>query len=241
MKVEDVMTRHLVCVKEGDPIRNAIERMLRYRISGLPVLNDDGRLVGILTEGDLLRRTETETERKRPRWLEFLLGPDRLAKEYQHTHGRRVGEVMTAQPVTVTPDKPLDDVVHLMEKHRINRVPVVKDDQLVGIVSRANLLLALDAVLRDVPPGATGDDDIRRQLWHAMKEASWLPRGAIDVLVRNGVVFLNGVLMSEEEIKALSVIAENIPGVKEVRNRVVWCEPMSGMVFQSTETSQDTA
>ena len=100
--------------------------MLRNKISGLPVVDADGKLVGIVTEGDFLRRAETATERRRPRWLNFLVGPGRLADEYVHTHARKIADVMTPEPYTITEDTSLEDVVQLMEKHRIKRLPVVR-------------------------------------------------------------------------------------------------------------------
>src|SRR5689334_15846602 len=119
MKVQDVMTQHVIAVEPNDPVTKAVRSMLQNDISGLPVLDAEGLLVGMITEGDLLRRAETATQRKRPRWLEFFTGPGKLADEYVHTHGRKVREVMTADPVSVVEETPLEDVVTLMEKRRI--------------------------------------------------------------------------------------------------------------------------
>src|SRR6187549_447638 len=138
----------------------AIRIMLQSRISGLPVTNSDGRLVGILTEGDFLRRIETGTQRRRPRWLEYLVGPGRLADEYTRSHGRKVREIMTFDVLSVTEDTPLDEVVRLMEKRRIKRLPVVRGNEVVGIVSRANLVHALAGLAREVKPAAAGDQAI---------------------------------------------------------------------------------
>src|SRR6266699_1880303 len=132
MKASDVMTRNIVSIGRDAPIVEAIRLMLDNQVSGLPVVDDGGKVVGILTEGDLLRRSETGTERHRPRWLEILMGPGRIAGEYVRTHGRRVEDVMTSNIVSVTEDTPLDEVVHLMERHRIKRVPVLADDRPVG-------------------------------------------------------------------------------------------------------------
>ena len=126
--------------------------MLQRHISGSPVVDKQAHLVGIVTEGDFLRRAETGTQRHRPRWLEFLIGPGRLADEYTRSHGRKVHEIMTPDPITVTEQTPLDEVVRMMEKHRIKRLPVVRGQELVGIVSRANLLHALAGLARDIKP-----------------------------------------------------------------------------------------
>ena len=152
MKVKDVMTSPVVSIEPDSTVPQAVRIMLQRHISGLPVVDKDGRLAGIVTEGDLLRRAETGTERKRPRWLEFLVGPGKLAEEYTRAHARKVSEVMTADPLTVGEDTPLEDVVRLMEKRRIKRVPVVRGQEIVGIVSRANLLHALAGVAREVKP-----------------------------------------------------------------------------------------
>src|SRR6516225_6319832 len=125
MNASDVMTRTVLSVRPDATIAEAIRLMLDHRISGLPVIDDAGRLIGILTEGDLLRRSETGTERHRPRWLEILMGPGRMAGEYVRTHGRKVGEIMTREIVSVTPESGLHEIVALMERHRIKRVPVL--------------------------------------------------------------------------------------------------------------------
>ena len=139
MKTSDVMTRNVLTVGRETSVANAIRVMLDHNVSGLPVL-DNGKVVGIVTEGDLLRRSETGTERHRPRWLEILMGPGRMAGEYVRAHGRKVEEIMTSDVVSVTQETPLDEVVGLMERRRIKRLPVLDHDVLVGIVSRADLL-----------------------------------------------------------------------------------------------------
>ena len=140
MKAQDVMTLGVVSVQSNASVMRAVQLMLQNEISGLPVVDDKGSLVGIVTEGDFLRRGELGTQRKRPRWLEFLVGPGRLAEEYVHACGRKVDEIMTPDPYTVSVDTPVDEIVRLMEKHRIKRLPVVEDGKPVGVVSRANLL-----------------------------------------------------------------------------------------------------
>ena len=163
MKAKDVMTEHVITVAPDASIVEALQLMLLNKISGLPVVDRIGNLVGIVTEGDFLRRAETGTERRRPRWVEFILGPGAIAKDYVHTHARRIDEVMTAQVETVGEDTGLEDVVALMEKRRVKRVPVMRGTKLVGIVSRANLLHALAVLSREVEPGTMSDDDDPRR------------------------------------------------------------------------------
>ncbi len=237
MKAKDVMTSPVVSVEPDSTVAQAVRIMLQRHISGLPVIDKSGRLAGMVTEGDLLRRAETGTQRRRPRWLEFLVGPGKLADEYTRAHARRIGEVMTADPVTVTEDTPLEDVVRLMEKRRIKRVPVVRGQEVVGIVSRANLMHALAGVAREVKPTQASDQAIREQIMTELRRQSWAPIALIDIVVRDGVVELWGTITDERERQAIIVAAENVPGVKSVKDQLAWVDPTSGMVFyQSNET-----
>jgi CBS domain-containing protein len=237
MKTADVMTRKVVSVGTQASVLEAIRLMLQNRISGLPVVDGEGLLVGIVTEGDFLRRAETGTQRKRPRWLEFLTGPGRLAGEYVRTHGRKVSEIMTPDPVTAAEDTPLDEVVRLMEQHRIKRLPVVRGRAVVGIISRANLLHALASVVRELPASAQSDTEIRERILAELEKEPWAPRHFIDPVVRNGTVELWGTIFDDRERQAAKVVAENIAGVKAVKDHLVWVEPMSGMVFEGRDAA----
>jgi hypothetical protein len=197
------------------------------------VVDAKGQLVGMVTEGDFLRRGELGTQRQRSRWLEFLLGPGRLADEYVQSSGRQVSQVMTPDPKTITPQTPLEEVVRLMEHHRIKRLPVVHDSKVVGIVSRANLLRALASVAREVKPEASDDATIREQIIAECAKQPWAPR--INVVVCDGVVSLSGVITDDRARQAFIVAAENVPGVKAVQDRLAWIEPTSGMVLLSEE------
>jgi len=232
MKASEVMTRDVLTVGPQTAVAEAIRLMLDNNVSGLPVLADNGKVVGILTEGDLLRRSETGTERHRPRWLEILMGPGRMAGEYIRTHGRRVEEIMTTDLISVAPDTPLDEVVSLMERRRIKRVPVLDDDALLGIVSRADLLRSLLQALDAPHSEALGDDEILEQILAELAKAAWVPRDGLSITVQNGVVDLNGVILEEKEREALRVVAENAPGVRAVEDHLVWIEPVSGTVIE---------
>ena len=231
MKAKDIMTPKVLSVGPDASILEAIQLILEKRISGLPVVDQNGQLAGIVTEGDFLRRAETETQRKRPRWIEFFIGPGRLAGEYVRTHGRKVAEVMTPDPVTISEDTPLDEIVELMEEQRIKRLPVARDGEVVDIVSRADLLHALASLSREVPTQSPSDTAIREQLLAELGKQQWVPKDFINVVVRNGVVELWGSIFDERERQAVRVAAENTAGVREVKDHLVWVEPMSGMVF----------
>ena len=232
MKASDVMTRDVVTVGPETPVAQAIRLMLDNQVSGLPVLDGSGKMVGILTEGDLLRRSETGTERHRPRWLELLMGPGRMASEYVRTHGRKVEEIMTSDLVSVTGDTPLDEVVSLMERRRIKRLPVLDDDVLVGIVSRADLLRSLLRALDGQHAETRRDDEILEQILAELTKVAWVPRDGLSISVKDGVVDLNGVILDEKEREALRVVAENAPGVRAVEDHLVWVEPVSGTVIE---------
>jgi CBS-domain-containing membrane protein len=215
--------------------------MLQRHISGLPVIDKEGRLVGIVTEGDFLRRAETGTQRRRPRWLEYLIGPGRLADEYTHSHGRKVHEIMTAEPVTVSEDTLLDEIVRTMEKRRIKRLPVVRGNAVVGIVSRANLVHALAGVSREVKPSAASDQAIRARIMAELAGQTWAPTALINIIVRDGVVDLWGTITDERERQAIIVAAENAPGVKEVKDHLAWVDTMSGMLLYHSNEEPEQA
>ncbi|HZP78870.1 MAG TPA: CBS domain-containing protein [Pseudolabrys sp.] len=236
MKAKDVMTRKVLSIEPDATVLQAARKLLQNRISGLPVINSDGVLVGIVSEGDFLRRGEAGTERRRPGWLEFFLGPGRLASDYAHSHGRTVAEVMTDWVYTVEEDVPLDDVVKLMERHRIKRVPVVRGDKVVGIVTRANLLRALVSLSHVAPPAVDDDATIREALIAELDKQGWKPP-MVDVVVHQGVVALWGAIMDERQRAAMKIAAENIPGVKGVEDHMVWIEPLSGAVIEPPGTS----
>ncbi|HET7806471.1 MAG TPA: CBS domain-containing protein [Pseudolabrys sp.] len=240
MKAKDVMTSAVISVQPGATILEAARQMLQHHISGLPVIEKDGEIVGILSEGDFLRRRETGTGRRRSRWLEFLMGPGKLAVEYSRSHGNKVAEVMTTDVHTVTEDTDLEDIVELMERRRIKRVPVVRGKKVVGMVTRSNLMHAMVSLARAEPKAAKDDATIRETLLAEMQKESWAPAAMVNVVVRDGVVELWGVIIDERQRNALRVAAGNIPGVKEVKDHMVWLEAMSGMVIEPDDKAAAT-
>lgn len=231
MKVRDVMSPRVISVTPGAEVRDAIRLMLENDISGLPVIDAGGMLVGIVTEGDFLRRSETGTERRRPRWLEFLLGPGPLADDYVRSHARVVGDVMTPSPVTITEDAGLSEAVAVMEQRRIKRLPVVRDTEVVGILSRANILRAVASLTAKAPPQARSDVAIRDAVLAEFEQLTWTPAAMVDPVVRDGVVELWGTITDESQREALKVCAENVPGVRSVVSHLTWIEPLSGIAI----------
>lgn len=231
MKTRDVMTVGVLTVAQDASVLEAVRLMLQRRISGLPVVDASGTLVGMVTEGDFLRRSELGTERQAPRWIEFLTGPGASAEAYVHARGRKVRDVMTSEVCTVDQETPLSEVVDTMERHRIKRVPVTQAGKLVGIVTRANLLHAL-AGQQHVEVAASSDITIRTKLMAELQKQKWAPLVAIDIAVSDGVVRFTGTILDERQRHALRVAAENIAGVKKVEDHLTWIEPMSGMVIE---------
>jgi CBS domain-containing protein len=241
MKAKDIMTRRVISISPDASIFEGARLMLQNRISGLPVVDSAGALVGMVTEGDFLRRAETGTEKHRPRWLEFILGPGRAASDFTHSHGRKIDEVMSDNPLSVSEDSSVEEVVGLMERHRIKRVPVTRDARLVGIVSRANLVRAMLPAAKAVQPAAQSDLDIQNRIKKELDSQKWAPVALIDVTVNKGVVDLWGTIIDERDRKALKVLAENVSGVKAVNDHTVWIEPMSGFVLEAPEAKQAPA
>lgn len=233
MKAQDIMSKRVITVKRDSDLQQAIAIMLEHGISGMPVTNENGALVGMLTEGDLLRRSELGTERRRPRWLEFLIGPGKLAAEYTHAHGRSVADAMSDSLHYATPDMPLQQVVDMMERQRIKRVPVLDQGRLVGIITRANLLRALALAAPALPASSPSDQQIRQQLQTELAASAWAPCSMLDVVVQQGEVHLYGTILDGREREALCVAARNTPGVTAVHDHLVWCEPTSGMVVET--------
>ena len=232
MIVADVMTRNVISVPPDATVENAAKLMLQRGISGLFVVDAEGRLAGVVTEGDLLRRDELGTQRHRPWWLRLLVSTGRQAADFTRAHGRKVRDVMTVDVVTVAVDAPLDEVVELMEQHRIKRVPVTQDGRVVGVVSRADLLRALVVSARSDVPVGSDDRSIRAAILDSLDHESWAPMTSLNVTVAAGVVDVWGTITDDQERRAICVIAENTPGVKQVNDHMVFVEPYSGTVIE---------
>jgi len=230
MYAKDVMTRPVISVNPACTVAQVVEVMLKHGLSGLPVIDDAGRLAGIVTEQDLLRRGELGTEVKRPRWVKFLLDPESLASEYVRAHGRSVREVMTAVVAFVGEDTQLDEVVRRMEHYRVKRVPVLSEGKVVGIVSRGDIVRALASRLAESTPRAADDDAIHGAIVAEMQAQPWAASRRTRVIVHDGVVRLEGSVATEQQRQAIHVIAENVGGVKSIDDRLV-CNPLGGYVF----------
>jgi CBS domain-containing protein len=219
MKASDVMVSPVITVKPTSSVQEAAKVLLESRISALPVVDNQDRLVGIVSEGDLMHRAEAGTERRRSWWLRFLASDETLADDYVRAHAGKVEDVMTRHLITASPETPVHEIASLLEKNGIKRVPIVKDGQLVGIVSRANLIQAV-ASARKQAEISLSDAAIRESLLTHLNTQAWADTSLLNVTVNNGIVDLWGFTESDVERKAIRVAAETMPGVRGVNDNL---------------------
>lgn len=221
MQANDVMTQTVISVSPDTELREIARLLLEHRISALPVVDEEHKVLGIVSEGDLLRRVETGTERRKSWWLREFFQGGMSANEYLKTHARKAAEIMTPNPITIEEDTPLGDIATLLEKHRIKRVPVVRDERLVGIISRANLLQALAAGLgKDDPVSNVDDREIREAILRELGNKTEIMVNRLNVIVSDGQVQLWGLVDSPREKSVVQVAAENAKGVISVENHL---------------------
>jgi CBS domain-containing protein len=220
MQARDVMRSPVITLKSTSSVKEAARLFLKRRISAAPVIDDQGKLVGIVSEGDLIHRSEIGTEQRRSWWLILIAEDQDLVRDYIKTHSKRVADVMTRNVVTAAPDTPLNEIAIMLEKNAIKRVPIVRDGQLVGIVSRANLVqaVATSGSKLDIP---LSDATIREKLLADLNGQRWANTGLLNVTVNDGVVDVWGITNSETERKAIRVAAETAPGVRAVNDRMI--------------------
>lgn len=221
MKARDVMVSPVITTNPSCSVWEVARLLLERRISAVPVVDHQGRIIGIVSEGDLLHRSETGTQHQRSWWLVGLTADETLAAEYVKAHARKVADVMTSKVITATPDTPLHEVAALLEKNSIKRVPIVSDGQLVGIVSRANLVQAVASSSGRRLEIPVSDASIRDSLLAHLQQQAWARVWLLNVMVSDGVVDLWGVAKSDAEKKAIRVAAEFMPGVRVVNDNLV--------------------
>jgi CBS domain-containing protein len=222
MKAADVMVSPVITVGPECSVQELAEILLEHRISAVPVVSKNGDLVGIVSEGDLIRRTEIDTERPRSRSLALLIGSQPLAAEFVKSHARRVADLMTRDVIVATPETPLRDIAALLEKNGIKRVPIVSNGKVVGIVSRANLVQALATARKEIKAAAaTSDRMIREELLARLRREPWARTSQLNVTVHDGTVELWGTVRSQAEKRAVRLAAELTPGVRTVNDSLI--------------------
>lgn len=221
MKAADVMVSDVITVGVNASIGEVAAILLSNHISAAPVVSEKGELVGIVSEGDLMRRAEIGTTKRHSWWLELISTEWASANEYIKSHSGKVADVMTRDVITAKPDTPLGDVARLLERNRIKRVPIVEGAKLVGIVSRANILQALASAAKKLPSLTTTDDsELRKKVVSRLASEPWRPT-MLTVTVQDGTVDLWGLVHSVEQKKAAQLAAETTPGVRAVDNNIV--------------------
>ncbi|MCH8182066.1 MAG: CBS domain-containing protein [Proteobacteria bacterium] len=221
MQAKDIMTANVFSVHPDTSVYEVAKLLLAKRISAAPVVDETNRVRGIISEGDLLRRHETGTEKSRSWWTNLIAATEVQADRYVRAHGLRASDVMTRKVVTIDEDAPVSEIVDILESQNIKRVPVMRDDRLVGIVSRSNLLQGLVATLeetREARVGQPEDTTIQKAIMAELTQNLSATAADVSVAVRNGVVHIWGMMDSEEERKAVQVMAENVAGVAAVEN-----------------------
>ncbi len=218
MQAEDIMTRDVVSVGPETTVPEIAALFIHHRISGVPVIDAERHVLGIVTEGDLCRRVELGTERHHSRWVSLFTRESTLARDYVQAFGRTAQDVMTRKVVLIEPDLPLAAIADTFERYRIKRVPVVENGKLVGIVSRANLIQALAAFRPATTEAVPADRVVREAILHSYAAQPWGKRAQVNVYVTDGVVHLWGAMDSEVTRDALRVTAEATPGVTRVED-----------------------
>jgi CBS domain-containing protein len=228
------MTPNVIGVPEDALLWDALKLMTSRKISALVVFDAIGAPVGVLSEGDLMRRAEFGTEKKRPRWLDLLMGGGRAARDFARSHGRRVDEIMTKGVISIEETADISEAVDLMLRARVRRVLVMHASVLVGILSRSDLVRALMA---SAPSECEvhSDLELQRAVEAALASQAWAPVSGVRVVVDHGVVSLEGAISDVASRDGLKVLAENVPGVKSVHDRLAWIEPNSGYYVPAPE------
>jgi len=221
MNAIDVMVRDVVAIDPDASVAEAAKLITENDVSALPVVDPDGRLVGIISEADLMRREEVGTAVHHPWWVEAVTPAATLATEFTKSHGKRVAELMSTNLITATEDTPLADIAAILERNRIKRVPIVRDGELVGIVSRSNLVQALAVAGIAANESQGTSRGIRDELLVRLGQQSWSDFGNRNVIVADGEVHLWGLVGSEAERGALIALAEGVPGVTGVVDEMI--------------------
>jgi CBS domain-containing protein len=221
MRSADIMTPNVITVGPEDAVQDVARLLLRNQISGAPVVDARGAIIGVVSEGDLMRRAEIDTDEKRSWWRRAWAGRERLARDYVRTNARKVADVMSSPAITVGPDTSLREVASLLERKGIKRVPIVDGGKLVGIISRANLLRAFVAFYVAPTAEATSDEEIRERVYSRLRSQHWVAPVTLNIVVDQGVVELWAAVNSEAERKAIRVAAETTPGVTAVKDHVM--------------------
>lgn len=237
MKAKDVMTTDVVTARPDMSVVDVAKLLLAHRIGGMPVVDAAGNLVGMVSDGDLMHRAELGTEAAKPWWLRLFVDRFRDAAAYAKTHGRHIHDVMTKKVVTVTEDTAIGEIATILETHRIKRVPVMRGRDIVGIVSRANLVQGLAALGAAATPSGPTDAELRQRAIAAVRGETWANRRTTNVTVVNGVAELWGIVFDDAERDAWRIAMENVPGIVKVIDRRAALPTTGELIFGKSKTA----
>jgi CBS-domain-containing membrane protein len=212
MKARDIMTRDVVTVGPKASVQEVAALMAKHHISGIPVIAAGNRLLGIVSEGDLLERTEVGAEPRGKWWFEGFRNAQDLADRYVKAHGAIVADVMTRQVATVHPDADLGEVANVLRVHRFKRVPVMQDGKLLGIVTRSDIVEAVSGAMGPVAAKTRTDGDLQRAILERMRGESWLDTSYVNLSVAKGKASVSGLIGSAQERRALCSLVEEVAG-----------------------------
>jgi CBS domain-containing protein len=229
MKAADIMTGHVISVSPETTVLAAAKLLDENGISAVPVTDKENRILGMLSEGDLIRRIEIGTKKRHSWWLRLLGGPAPVAADFVKSHAAKVSDVMTKDVISVPEDAPLEEVAMLMERYQVKRLPVVRDGKVIGVVSRSNIVRALANTSQPLPPLAMSDRNLQAHVLANLKAQPFGKPWLVSVSVLNGVATLWGPTSSAAERQALRVAAETTPGVREVKDyTMLWPTTIDG-------------
>jgi CBS domain-containing protein len=214
------MTRDVVTVGADTTVGEIAALLVHHRISAVPVVSGDRHLIGIVTQTDLVHRSETGTEKRRKWWLEIFADPDVRAREYVKSHGRKARDIMTRVVVSVPPNASLGEVADVLDSQRIRQVPVVSKGTIVGMISRADIVRKLAETKAVVSDAGADNGALQEAIWEQIRAQPWLKAALVNLTVRDGVVELYGAVDSSEQRQALRVLVEGVPGVRKVEDHV---------------------
>jgi CBS domain-containing protein len=220
MQAHEAMTKDVITVGPSTSVREIAALLVKHRISAVPVVSGEGRVLGIVSQTDLGHRSETNTEKRRKWWLEIFADSDAKAREFVKSHGIAARDVMTRFIVSVSKDAPLSEVAEILDTHRIRQVPVIQDGKLVGMISRTDLVRKLAEATITAAPTRPDNGALQQAIWARIKNESWLQVALVNIAVRDGVVELWGAVGSDDQRRALRVLVEGVEGVQKVEDKV---------------------
>tara|TARA_R110002074_G_scaffold60375_7_gene146413 strand:- start:2638 stop:3348 length:711 start_codon:yes stop_codon:yes gene_type:complete len=216
MQAQDIMTKNVISAAADTTVEQITGLMMKNHISAVPILDSAGAIIGLISEGDLMRRVEGSGSTNKSWWLSLFAGSDNTAQDFIAMRGRRAKDIMTRKVEVVAPDTPVWEIARLLEEKRIKRVPVVDNGKIVGIVSRGNLMQALATAPTVTLDRSTSDRKKREIVLAALAQVPGLNPVHLNVVVEGGRVDVWGIAGSNAEEDAARVALDNIDGLGEV-------------------------